>query len=203
MKKKMLVVAGTLAALSLGLASMVQAEDDYKKFGVRMRAIYVTPVESFDSKLDSSKLTVSDDIIPEVDFEYFFLKNVSTEVIAGVTRHDIKSGSTYVGTTWLLPPTVTVKYHPLAGETVSPYVGVGLNATIPFSATFNGVPDFKIDNSFGYAAQAGVDIKVKDNIYFNIDYKYINANTKITVAGTKYNLDLNPNLFGIGLGYRF
>lgn len=203
MKKKMLVVVGMLAALSLGMASLVHAEEDYKKFGVRVRAIYVTPVEKFDSKLDALNLKVSDDVIPEVDFEYFFLKNVSTEVIAGVTRHDIKSGSTYIGTTWLLPPTVTVKYHPLAGNTVSPYVGVGLNATFPFSSTLNGTPDFKIDNSFGYAAQAGVDIKVKDNIYFNIDYKYINANTKITVAGTKYNLDLNPNLIGIGVGYRF
>jgi outer membrane protein len=170
---------------------------------VRVRAIYVAPSENFDSKLDPAKLTVSDDIIPEVDLEYFFLKNVSAELIAGVTRHDIRSDGNFIGSTWLLPPTVTVKYHPLAGGSISPYVGVGLNATFPFSSRLNIAQDFKVENSFGWAVQAGVDFKVKDNIYFNMDYKYVNADTKIQVNGTKYKLDLNPNLIGIGVGYRF
>lgn len=205
MKKNLFAVAGTLVALSLGLASMVHAEEDYKKFGVRMRAIYVAPAEKFDSQLSGAKATVSDDIIPELDLEYFFLKNVSTELILGVTRHDIKFDDQFVGTTWLLPPTLTVKYHPLAGETISPYVGVGLNYTIPFKSKVEGAPDFEIDNSIGWAAQAGVDVKIKDNLYFNLDYKYVNADTKIRLAagGPKYKLDLNPNLFGIGVGYRF
>lgn len=203
MKKRLSGVVGLAVVLAMGCATIVCAEDDYKKFGVRIRAIYVTPAENFDSQLAAGKYSVSDDIIPEVDLEYFFLKNVSAEVIAGVTRHDIKSGSNYVGSTWLLPPTLTVKYHPLAGGNISPYVGVGLNATFPFSSKFNGVSDFKVDNSFGWAAQAGVDVKIKDNIYFNVDYKYVNADTKIMVAGTKYKLDLNPNLIGIGVGYRF
>lgn len=207
MKKNAFAVAGLLVALSLGLATLVHAEDDYKKFGVRVRAIYVTPAEKFDSQLDALKPTVSDDVIPEIDFEYFFLKNISAELIAGVTRHDIKLDGQFAGSTWLLPPTLTVKYHPLAGETVSPYVGVGLNATFPFSSKFNGQPDFKLDNTIGWAAQAGVDIKLKDNIYFNLDYKYINADTKATLnlgsGSAKYKLDLNPNLIGIGVGYRF
>ncbi|KAA0893598.1 hypothetical protein [Oryzomonas rubra] len=36
-----------------------------------------------------------------------------------------------------------------------------------------------------------------------MDYKYLNADTKMTIAGNKYDLDLNPHLFGIGVGYRF
>lgn len=201
--KRLLAVAGTLVALSVGFASMVHAEEDYKKFGVRMRAIYVTPVETFDSKLDAAKLKLSDNIIPELDLEYFFLKNVSTEVIAGVTKHNIKSNGNDVGSTWLLPPTVTVKYHPLAGSAISPYVGAGLNVTIPFNSKLSLAKDFKVDTSVGWAAQAGVDIKIKDNLYFNVDYKYVNADTKIKVGGTKYDLDLNPNLIGLGVGYRF
>ncbi|MDD2271561.1 MAG: outer membrane beta-barrel protein [Desulfuromonadaceae bacterium] len=190
-------------ALSLGLASMVHAEEDYKKFGVRVRAIYVAPNESFDSRLDGVKPTVSDSIIPELDLEYFFMKNLSTELILAVTKNDIKFDGDKVGSTWLLPPTFTVKFHPLAGETISPYVGVGVNYTMPFNSNLDGTPDFNIDNSVGWAAQAGVDVKIKENIYLNFDYKYVKADTKITVAGTKYTLDLNPNLFGIGVGYRF
>lgn len=210
MMKNVFVVAGLLVALSLGLSSIVRAEDDYMKFGVRMRAIYVAPSESVDSRVDTvlgGKTTVSDNIIPELDLEYFFLKNVSTELILGVTRHDIKAGNQYVGSTWLLPPTLTVKYHPLAGDTISPYVGVGLNATIPFHSKLNADPNFKLDNTIGWAAQAGVDVKIKDNLYFNLDYKYVNVNSKISVpavsTSTKFKLDLNPNLIGIGVGYRF
>ncbi|MDD2849821.1 MAG: outer membrane beta-barrel protein [Desulfuromonadaceae bacterium] len=199
----MFAVAGMLVALSLGLASMVHAEEDYKKFGVRVRAIYVAPNESFDSRLDGVKPTVSDSIIPELDLEYFFMKNLSTELILAVTKNDIKFDGDKVGSTWLLPPTFTVKFHPLAGETISPYVGVGVNYTMPFNSNLDGTPDFNIDNSVGWAAQAGVDVKIKENIYLNFDYKYVKADTKITVAGTKYTLDLNPNLFGIGVGYRF
>lgn len=201
--KRMFGVVGVLLALSLGLAAVVHAEDDYKKFGVRIRAIYVMPDESFDNKLSGAKAKISDDIIPELDLEYFFLKNVSTELIAGVTRNDIKLNGAFAGSTWLLPPTLTVKYHPLAGGLVSPYVGFGVNVTFPFNSRLNGDKSFSVDNSVGWAAQGGVDIKIKDNLYFNVDYKYINADTKVKIGGVKYDLDLNPNLFGIGVGYRF
>ncbi|WP_205743279.1 OmpW family protein [Geobacter sp. FeAm09] len=184
------------------MTTMAGAADDYQKFGVRVRAIYVKPDESTTFKAASVK--VSDDIIPELDLEYFFLKNLSTELIAGVTRHDIKLNNSFAGSTWLLPPTLTVKYHPLAGNTISPYVGFGVNVIFPFNSKISGVdPSFRIDNSVGWAAQAGVDFKIKDSLYFNIDYKYLNADTKMTVGSTKYDLDLNPHLFGIGVGYRF
>lgn len=187
----------------MGAGQIAQAADDYKSFGIRMRAIYVMPDETFDSSLSSLHPKVSDDVIPELDLEYFFTKNISAELIAGVTRNDIKLNNGFAGSTWLLPPTITAKFHPLAGSIVSPYIGFGVNFIFPFNSKLNGVNDFQIDNSIGWAAQAGTDIKVSDNLYFNIDYKYLNADTKATIAGTKYKLDLNPHLFGIGLGYRF
>ncbi|GFO60145.1 membrane protein [Geomonas silvestris] len=199
--KKMFKVLGLLMVLMLAVASLASAED--YKFGVRVRGTYVIPAESFDSRLSALNLQVSEDIVPAIDFEYFFTKNISTELMAAVTRHDIKSAGQFVGSTWLLPPTLSVKYHPLAGMPVSPYVGVGINATFPFKSKLNGVDDFSIDNTIGWVAQAGADIKIKENVYFNIDYKYVNVDTKIRVAGTKYKLDLNPNLVSFGLGYRF
>lgn len=199
--QKMLKVLGLLMVLMLAVASLANAED--YKFGVRVRGTYVIPAESFDSRLSSLNLQVSEDIVPAIDFEYFFTKKISTELMAAVTRHDIKSSGQFIGSTWLLPPTLTVKYHPLAGMPVSPYAGVGINATFPFKSKLNGVDDFSIDNTIGWVAQAGADIKIKDNVYFNIDYKYVNVDTKIRVAGEKYKLDLNPNLVSFGLGYRF
>jgi outer membrane protein len=200
MKKRVMAVLSTVLLLGIVGAGMAHAED-YKSFGVRLRAIYVKPDES--TNFNAAKVTVSDDIIPELDLEYFFLKNVSAEMIAGVTRHDIKLNGNFAGSAWLLPPTVTVKYHPFAGSLVSPYIGFGVNVVFPFNTKISGVPDFSIDNSVGWAAQGGADVKIKDNLYFNVDYKYLNVDTKMKVAGQKYNLDLNPHLFGIGVGYRF
>lgn len=196
-------IAAVTVMLVMGAGQVAQAADDYKSFGVRLRAIYVKPAESFDSRLSSLSPSLTDNIIPELDLEYFFTKNISAELIAGVTKHDLKLGANVVGSTYGLPPTITVKYHPLAGSIVSPYIGFGINAMFPFDSKMNGVDDFKIDNSIGWAAQAGTDFKVTENLYFNIDYKYLNADTKATIGGVKYNLDLNPHLFGIGVGYRF
>jgi len=202
MKKTVLGAVGIAMLVMMTMASIAGAADDYDKFGVRFRAIYVKPDES--TSFTADKVKIGDDVIPELDLEYFFLKNVSVEAIAGVTRNDIKLNNGYAGSTWLLPPTVTVKYHPLAGNNISPYVGVGVNAVFPFNSKLSGVdPAFRIDNSFGWAAQAGVDFKLKNNLYFNVDYKYLNVDTKMTVGTIKYKLDLNPNLFGIGIGYRF
>lgn len=201
--KKWFGVAAVAGMLVAGFGQIAQAADDYKSFGVRVRAIYVKPSETTGGVLNALNTKVSDDIIPELDLEYFITKNFSTELIAGVTRHDIKLAGGFAGSTWLLPPTLTIKYHPLAGSLISPYIGFGLNATFPFNAKVNNVSDFKIDNSIGWAAQAGTDIKVADNLYLNLDYKYLNVNTTATVGGTKNKLNLNPSLVGIGVGYRF
>lgn len=201
--KKWCGIAAAAAVLAVGAGQVAQAADDYKSFGVRVRAIYVKPDESFDSRLSGLNPKVSDDIIPELDLEYFFTKNFSAELIAGVTRNDIKLNGDFAGSTWLLPPTLTIKYHPLAGSTFSPYVGFGLNVIFPFNSKLNGHPEFQIDNSIGWAVQAGTDVKITDSLYFNIDYKYLNADTKATIGTTKFNLDLNPHLVGIGVGYRF
>lgn len=201
--KKMFGVLGLMVGLSLGMSVVAGAADDFQKYGVRVRAIYVKPSESFDSKLSGLSPKVSDDVIPELDLEYFFLKNISAELIAGVTRHDIKLNGQFNGSTNLLPPTITVKYHPLAGNSISPYLGVGCSAVFPFNSKLNAASDFKLDNTIGWAVQAGTDIRIDKNLYFNIDYKFLNADTKATINGTKYKLDLNPSLFGVGVGYRF
>lgn len=200
---------GSLAlvfAVTMTLVTTAKADDDFKHYGVRVRGIFVLPTESFDSRLvgpGKPNPTVSNNFIPELDLEYFFTKNISAELIAGVTRHTIKLSSGLAGSTYLLPPSITVKYHPIPDARISPYIGAGLELTFPFNYELNGVNDFKIDNSIGWAAQAGVDIKFKDNIYFNVDYKYLNVDTTARMNQVRYKVALNPHLFGIGVGYRF
>lgn len=206
--KKWFVIATVIGMLVMGIGQIAQAEDSqasdgYKSFGVRLRALYVIPSSSTDGLLSTLNTDVSDDIVPELDLEYFITKNFSTELMAAVTHHDIKLAGNYAGSTWLLPPTLTVKFHPLAGSTLSPYIGAGLNVTFPFDSHVNGVDNFSIDNNVGWVAQAGLDVRIAQNMYLNFDYKYVNLNTNATVLDTRCKLDLSPHLIGVGVGYRF
>ena len=67
----------------------------------------------------------------------------------------------------------------------------------------------KVDSdSWGYALQAGVDVNLKDGWLINADIKYITLDTdvklKLASGWTKIDsLDINPWVFGIGIGKKF
>src|SRR5512136_1100614 len=138
-------------------AVIAHADEDLKRYVVRVRGIFVMPTESFDDRLVGNgkpNPTVSNNFIPELDLEYFFTKNFSAEVIAGVTHHTIKLNGNLEGSTYLLPPSITLKYHPIPSARISPYVGAGVELTFPFNYDLNGKPEFKVYQSVGWAAQA-------------------------------------------------
>ena len=197
-------VLGTLLVFSM-MAGIAAAED-FKRFGVRMRALVVIPDQSVDSRISNLEVEAKTAVAPELDLEYFFSRNFSSELILGVTKHDLVAQGRSLGSTWLLPPTLTLKYHPLPNSQISPYIGFGVNYVIPFDEKANGVlnvTDFHISNSFGWAAQGGADVALGNDWFFNVDFKYLNVDTEARISGTKYDLDLNPYIVGTGVGYRF
>ncbi len=203
MKRIGRVVLFLVVVLSMVIALAGTSFAEEYNYGIRVRGLAVLPDAKADSDLSSLGIDVSDDLTPELDLEYFFTPYLSTELILGVTKHDITSNGSYIGSTWLLPPTLTLKYHFLAESTISPYLGAGLNYVIPFDEQLNGANDFSIDASFGWAAQAGFDWALGDSWYANVDFKYLSVETEMKIGGEKYDLDLNPILIGLGIGYRF
>lgn len=178
--------------------------DEVKHYRIGLRGLYVFPTESFDKK--AGNLSLSDNFTPCADLEYFFTNYISTELIAGVSKHSIKAGGKEIGSTYVLPPSITIKYHPLGDVKYSPYLGAGIEMTFPFNDKLDAAGSrLRIDASIGYALQTGIDIKVDNHLYFNIDYKYLNADTRFRTAssGPWYKLDINPHVFGVGVGYRF
>jgi outer membrane protein len=162
---------------------------------------------AFDASIDNS-------VVPELDFTYFFNKNLAVEAIAGVTQHSIKGtkgavDGLDVGDVWLLPPTVLLQYHFDAGRGIKPYIGAGVNYTVFFGEDAGPTnSNLKLDNSFGFAAQAGVDIHLQGNWFFNVDVKKIWLNTDLSVENATYGhvttkADIDPLIVGVGLGYRF
>jgi outer membrane protein len=119
----------------------------------------------------------------------------------------------------LLPPTLTAQWHFNPDQTIDPYVGAGFNYTnsldnklafVSGTAGYNG-DEIKIDRSmFGLVAQAGVDINLGSGWLINADVKYVDVNTDVkmransSAAWVKIDkLDINPWIFGVGIGKKF
>ena len=154
-------------------------------------------------------------MVPELDISYFLTKNLAVELILGVTPHDVNAagalkdaGYGKIGDAWLLPPTLMAQYHFELGRGIKPYVGAGVNYTVFFDQGAGPhFQDFKLDDNWGFALQAGVDVPLGGNWFFNVDVKRIWLDTTATayVGGTKVTADVtvDPWLVGVGIGYKF
>ncbi len=181
---------------------------------VRVRGLYVLAPNDKSTALSPTVVRLKDDVVPEIDFSVFLTDNIALELIAATTRHRVNlrsAGQPDAGLSKvsLLPPTLTLQYHlPLDGG-FKPYAGVGVNYTIFYdSKLLPGAPlaEVHYKDRFGWALQAGFDYALGDSPWFvNADVKRIFLKTKVKTTGgalvTPVNID--PWIFGLGIGYRF
>ena len=209
MLKKTLLSATAVVAFAVPFAASAKEAGDLL---VRARAIYVTPDESADISIGGDA-SIDNSVMPELDFSYFFTDNIAVELILAVTPHDVAAvgtalGDIDLGDVTLLPPTLTLQYHFMPKETMSPYVGVGVNYTKFFDADVSSggvVTDIDYDSSFGLALQAGIDYALNERWLINVDVKkvWINTDVSINAGAVTADVDIDPWIFGFGFGYRF
>jgi len=225
--KRFLATALLAGAAMTGFAGFAQAEDN--PWMVRARVISVMPDEAGALSVGGTRLpggvSIGDQYVPELDITYFFTRNLAAELILGVTPHKVKATNVTVpdaltnatidlGDVWLLPPTLTLQYHFRNDSRWKPYVGAGVNATFFFNEDAGPVADgIDYDTSFGPALQVGFDYDLDGQPggwALNVDVKKVWINTDVTVdfttaLGAKVNadVDINPLIIGVGLGYKF
>lgn len=214
----------TKLMLLAGVSAAMIATPAFAKEGdvlVRVRAIMVAPNESSGpvSGIAGSKLGVGDSVMPEVDFTYMATNHIGAELILATTKHNVSgrgtiSGLGDVADTWVLPPTLTLQYHFAPEGKVRPYLGAGINYSTFYSSKATpslnaalGATKVKLDDSFGYALQAGVDIPVSEKVFVNFDIKYIDMKTtaRLTSGATlrTARVKIDPIVAGMGIGFRF
>lgn len=200
MSKKILVAA--LIAAGLLSTTVAQAQEN---FMVRVRGVYV----DFDNgQKDGMPGPIEADSrwIPEIDFSYFFTKNIAAELVLTYPQTvDITMAGAQIGKIKALPPSLLVQYHFTDLGAFKPYVGLGLNYTI-FTSRDNilGGAASVEQSSVGLAGQVGFDYMFTKNWGLNVDVKYIQMDTDVSVGDTKIGkLDLNPVTAGVGVSYRF
>jgi outer membrane protein len=205
-------VFGSLVAVS---GPALAQSDEFKPksagdFVIRARGIAMMPDESTSSSdLTVGKGELTDDYVPEVDFSYFVTDNIALELFAATTKHDLdwKNPNVDLGSVRLLPPTLTLQYHFMPKERFSPYLGAGLNYTFFYNEKPGSAQSISYEDGFGYALQAGFDYAITGAWSLNFDVKKVFLDTKIKTnlgAGPiNVDADLDPWIFGIGIGYRF
>jgi len=200
-------------ALGIALSAAVPAMAQQSVEGnwlVRGRAVQLdySNGQADNMQANVGKVEASDRWIPEVDISYFFTKNIAAELVLTYPQDvDIKINGTKQGTIGALPPSLLVQYHFTDLGAFKPYVGAGVNYTFfsKRSNILNGAARVDRD-SFGLAAQVGLDYALTKNWSLNFDVKYVQMNTDVTLtaSGTKVGkVNLDPMLYGIGVGYRF
>ncbi|MFB9914308.1 OmpW/AlkL family protein [Rhizobium paknamense] len=217
-------------ALTLGAASALQAADltqpapaapeaespltPHSPWQVRARALGVIPTDSGSvSGIAGSDLSYSNSITPEVDFSYFFTKNIAAELILGTTSANVNGAGSIgslgkLGKIWILPPTVTLQYHFTDFGAFQPYVGAGVNYTMFYDQKATGAAtNLDVKNTFGAALQVGFDYMINEHWGVNVDVKkyYLRPDFDATVGGSKVKgtAKLDPWLVGAGVTYRF
>ncbi len=195
-----------LAPLSAKAASEGDLHGD-KNWMVRFRGVAVVPQEDASTTIGGN-VNIDNTVVPEVDFSYFFSKNLAAELILATTPHDATAtaGNIDLGSVWLLPPTLTFQYHMDPMDGWKPYFGAGVNYTIFYGEDKGpAINSIKYENSFGPALQAGVDYKLDNGWFLNFDVKkiWINTDVKINGGAIRADVDIDPWVIGFGAGYRF
>lgn len=145
-------------------------------------------------------------------------------------EHDItlEDAPVKAGSTKHLPPTLSLQWYPRGGsDGWQPYIGIGINYTYFFDEKVDNQlkgaledilgtglknADLNLDDSFGLAAQAGVDIPFGEHWAFNAGIWYIDIDTtakvKVTTEGgakaaVNFDVDLDPWVYNVGIAYKF
>ncbi|GGJ09198.1 OmpW family outer membrane protein [Halopseudomonas pertucinogena] len=218
--------AALLLAPALLAASVAQAHQAGDII-VRAGAVTVDPHEDSSGIKHAvagnlgGKATLDSDTQLGLNFAYMLTDSVGIELLAATPfSHDVGVQGLgapidgKLGSIKHLPPTVSLVYYPLDNSSAfKPYVGAGVNFTWFFdedlssAAKDNGFSGLSLDNSWGLAAQIGADYMLNDNWMVNAQVRYIDIDTtgKTTLAGdrVKVDVDVDPWVYMVGLGYKF
>lgn len=224
--RKTLFTASLLAvALAAPLAQAHQAGDII----VRAGAITVDPREDSSAistagtgAIAGSQATLDSDTQLGLNFAYMLTDKIGIELLAATPfSHDVGvkglpgNMDGKFGSIKHLPPTLSVVYYPLDSKSAfKPYVGAGINYTWFFDdklsshAESNGFNGLELKDSWGLAAQIGMDYMLTDSLMLNAQVRYIDIDTEATsshatLGKVKVDVDVDPFVYMVGLGYKF
>ena len=168
-----------------------------------------------------SQTYADDSYVPTIAIEYFVTPQISIETICCITQHDVNgrgalAGAGLVSNANIIPATLTAKYHFGEADGIQPYVGAGpsyfifIDEKSGTTAQALGATRQRMNDHFGFAVQAGVDIPVNQSgLSLSLDAKRYFLSTSAhwfnaagtEVLATRHRID--PWVLSAGLAFRF
>lgn len=190
-------------ALGLGFSGTAAAWEP-GDWLLRVGASYVSPASD-----NHETVSVGSATSATVNLTYMMTDCWAMEILAAYPfKHDLDlQDGTRIGSTKQLPPTLSLQYHFRPTEKFQPYLGIGINYTSFFSEKTTGPlagSDLTLGDSWGLAGQAGFDVVLNDKVFLNLDFRYIDIDTKATVDNVSLGkVEVDPFVIGGHIGFRF
>jgi outer membrane protein len=227
MYQRLLPLACVAALLSNPLAAAEPGETI-----VRARVIQVNPSASsgdlesaVNGTIPDSSVAISDAVTLSIDMSYRISDSMAIEVALPLpTKYDINSEGAglaalapgKLGEVQMIPSTVMLQFHLSPEAAIRPYLGIGFNYTYFFSTYisetmyngFYGASALTFENSYGFAAQAGLDLAIGEDWFLNLDIKYLDISSTMSFGSgnngiVHTDVTIDPWIMGIGIGKRF
>ncbi len=203
-------IIGVLLALCLTTAVIPVHAVQTGDWLIRGGLGHVAPTgESVTVPVVGGKLEADDSTNLAVNFTYMLSDNLGVELLGALPfKHDLMHNTLgKVGETKELPPTLILLYNFAPRSGVRPYAGIGLNYTTFFSEKTTGAlagTSLKLDDSFGLAVEAGVDVDLNKDWFFNASLWRLDIDTEAdsSLLG-KFDVAIDPWALFVGVGRRF
>jgi outer membrane protein len=192
---KSLTMVAAVSALVLSAPVLHAAPGDNI---ARLKVVNINP----DVDSDVAGFDVDDETTAEIGLTHFFTSNWAVDLGLSWSKNDVTLNGNG-GSVKLMPLNVLAQYHFLPdGQTIRPYVGAGLNYTHFSDVDIQGGAVGLEKDRFGPVIQAGFDVPIDNAWSFNADVKKVWLSTDASGAASG-NIDLDPWIFGVGVGYKF
>jgi outer membrane protein len=178
------------------------------QFWTRAGVAKVSP-KSDNGRIDAigADVDVDDDSAFAFTLGYRFTDTLGIELLAAQNfEHGISLNGQKAGSVDHLPPTLTLQYYPLGGRDsrIQPYIGAGVNYTHFSDETLDDGTKLEMDDSWGAAAQIGVDLVINEHWAANVAAWYLDIDSDVTVAGSVNDkVEIDPIVTMAGISYRF
>lgn len=179
---------------------------------VRGRLIHINADSGSDAggplALPKDAIRVGDRLAADLDISYFFTGNLAAElVLTYPQQHKVSLGGADIGDVREIPAMLLAQYHFPVTAAFKPYIGVGVNMMIFTDRNLAG-GTVKLDDRvrFGPAFQFGFDYALSKNWFLNLDAKkiLIGNDVELRATGAKITeVDIDPWVYGVGIGYKF
>lgn len=179
----------------------------------RLRALYVMPNDSsgWISTIPHAKIDVHSSWTADFDVGVMFNRTLGLELMLTTFRSTLMGTGSFsgrkIGTSWLFPPTLLLQLRLFSCSVVQVYAGGGANYTLFYNVDSSlSHTKLNLSHSWGPAVQGGIDLFFLPEWFFNFDIKYLWVDTHARLTGNtsgKVSIDVNPWLFGMGIGRKW